>query len=84
MNKSARENLKDKIIIFKIIGMHCVSCAMNIDGNLEDTQGVTKAETNFAKSTTKVFFNSKKVMPERLKKIIEETGYSVIEKFNLG
>jgi copper chaperone CopZ len=72
-------NNLDEVVTFKIIGMHCVSCAMNIDGNLEDTYGVIKSETNFAKSTTKVFFDSKKINPERLKKIIEETGYSVTQ-----
>lgn len=72
----------DKVISFKIAGMHCVSCAMSIDGNLEDTYGVTKAETNFAKSITKVFFDSKKITPSRLKKIIEETGYSITETVN--
>lgn len=68
----------NKDITFKIIGMHCVSCAMNIDGNLEDTFGVIRSETNFAKSTTKVIFDSNKITPERLIKIIEETGYSII------
>lgn len=81
MDKFARNNLEE-VITFEITGMHCVSCAMNIDGNLEDTLGVIKAETNFAKSTTKVFFDSRKITSERLKKIIEETGYSVIKKFN--
>lgn len=81
MDKNIK-NSSDEVITFEITGMHCVSCAMNIDGNLEDNPGVTKAETNFAKSTTKVFFDSKKITTERLKKIIEETGYSVSEKFN--
>jgi len=32
-------------IKLKINGMHCVSCAMNIDGDLEDTEGVTKLQS---------------------------------------
>lgn len=77
MNKLSK-HIKEKIISFEIDGMHCVSCAMNIDGNLEDTPGVIKAETNFARSLTKVSFDSEEITSEELKKIIEETGYTVI------
>ena len=27
-------------LMFTIIGMHCSSCAMSIDGELEDTEGI--------------------------------------------
>lgn len=42
---------------FKIIGMHCTSCAMNIDGELEDTEGVKESKTSYAKQETEVTFN---------------------------
>ncbi len=41
----------NKKVIFKIQGMHCTSCAMNIDGELEDTEGIKEAKTNYAKTT---------------------------------
>jgi copper chaperone CopZ len=61
--------------IFKITGMHCGSCAMNIDGELEDTDGVTTAVTNYAKSQTEITYNTEKISPEQIISIIKKTGY---------
>ena len=34
---------------FSIKGMYCSACAMNIDGELEDTEGVEESNTNYVK-----------------------------------
>lgn len=62
---------------FKIVGMHCTSCAMNIDGELEDTEGVIEASTNYAKAHTEVKFDNEKISSEKLALIIEKVGYKV-------
>jgi len=64
--------------IFKIDGMHCTSCSLNIDGALEDTQGVKNATTSYAKSETKIKYNNSQVNEAELKKIIEKEGYKVV------
>ena len=66
-------------VIFKIDGMHCVSCGLNIDGELEDTTGVISASTNYARQVTEVEFDSSKVDTNTLKKTIQKLGYSVVE-----
>ncbi len=76
------KNFNGKSTIFEIKGMHCVSCAMNIDGLLEDTPGVIKAETNFAKSVTYVSYDKKIISTEKLKEIIKRFGYQVIITLN--
>jgi Cu+-exporting ATPase len=60
---------------FKISGMHCTSCAMNIDGELEDTKGIKESNTNYAKSQTEVEFDEKNIDQEKIIKIIQKTGY---------
>ena len=55
--------------------MHCTSCSLMIDGELEDTDGVIDAQTSYAKSLVKVSYDSKKVSPEKLKSVIEKLGY---------
>jgi len=61
---------------FKITGMHCTSCAMNIDGELEDTEGVKESNTNYAKQETEVEFDEKKVSEEKIAKVIKSVGYT--------
>ena len=64
-------------ITFKIGKMHCVSCGLNIDGALEDTEGVFSASTNYAKAQTVVEYDPKLVKEAKLKTVIEDEGYQV-------
>ncbi len=64
-----------KKVTLKIEGMHCTNCAMNIDGELEDTEGVIESNTNYAKQETDVEFDEKKINLEQIVGIIKKTGY---------
>jgi len=59
----------------KIEGMHCSSCAMNIDFDLEDLEGIKAAKTNYAKQESEVEFDEQKVKVEDIIKSVEKTGY---------
>lgn len=59
----------------KIDGMHCTSCSMNIDFDLEDLEGVKTAKTNYAKQESEVEFDQSKVDIKRILFTIEKTGY---------
>lgn len=48
-----------KKMILKILNMHCPSCAINIDGELEDLKGVISSSTSYAKSQTTVEYDEK-------------------------
>ncbi|EKE06060.1 MAG: hypothetical protein ACD_19C00092G0004 [uncultured bacterium] len=75
-----------KTVKLNIFGMHCTSCAMNIDGELEDTEGVKEAKTNYAKQVTEVTFEPDKVsvdqMISTIKKIDDNYDAEVAEKSN--
>jgi copper chaperone CopZ len=43
---------------------------MNIDGELEDTEGVKEAKTNYAKQVTEVTFDPEKVSIDKMISII--------------
>lgn len=60
---------------FKIIGMHCTSCAINIDGELEDTAGVKQSNTSYAKQQTEVEFDQNKIEAKKIIEIIKQVGY---------
>lgn len=64
-----------KTIKLKIEGMHCTSCAMSIDGDLEDyVKGVKNARTNYAKSETEVECEDQVTVNEIIDQITK-TGY---------
>ena len=69
-----------KKVLFKITGMHCTSCAFNIDGELEDTQGVKSASTSYAKQVTEVEYDAKKINEKKIIAIINNAGYTAEQK----
>lgn len=59
-----------------IFGMHCTSCAFNIDGELEDTEGVKESKTNYAKQQTEVTFDPEKISPDKIISTIKKLDES--------
>lgn len=55
--------------------MHCTSCAMNIDGELEDTEGVSKSQTSYAKLKTDVVYDPEKITEDQIIAIIKKLDY---------
>ena len=65
-------------IVLKIVGMHCTSCAINIDFELEDVDGVKEAKTHYAKQISQVIFDPQKVSHEKIVTIIKNLGYEAV------
>jgi Cu+-exporting ATPase len=64
-----------KTIKLNLEGLHCTSCIMNIEGELEDTPGIKKVKASFAKSEAEVTYDEALVSPERIVEIIKNLGY---------
>jgi len=62
---------------FKVAGMHCTSCALLIESDLEDA-GVT-AVCNYVKQTLTVEFDENKTDEAAIKKIVGKSGYQLSE-----
>lgn len=65
--------IKNKL---KIEGMHCTSCAMVIDMDLEDLEGVCSCKTSYAKAEAEVEFDSSKADLEKIIEAIKKSGYN--------
>ncbi len=62
---------------FQIQGMHCVGCAMTIDGALEDLPGVRSANTNYARQLLDIEYDERQVNDAEIVSAIHAAGYSV-------
>ena len=60
--------------IYKLSGMHCTSCAMVIEGELEDNLGV-RAACDWIKQIVEV---EGEVDEGKIRQIIEAQGYRVV------
>lgn len=64
-----------KKIKLKIDGMHCSSCALNIDFDLEDLEGIKSSQTSYAKSETNIEFDPTKISEKKILETIKKAGY---------
>lgn len=59
----------------KIDGMHCSSCAMTIDFDLEDINGIKSAKTSYAKQESEIEFDEEAVSVDVIIDTVKKTGY---------
>ncbi|HID72423.1 TPA: copper-translocating P-type ATPase, partial [Candidatus Micrarchaeota archaeon] len=64
--------MKKKIAVS---GMHCASCALNIEKRLKNTKGVKSAMVNFSTGTATVEFDEKVIAGEGVNRKIEDAGF---------
>jgi Cu+-exporting ATPase len=64
-------------ITIAISGMHCASCASNIEEALKRVKGVREVNVNFAVEKAFIDYDPVKTNPSILKGVIKKTGYKV-------
>ncbi len=74
--------MKAKKFSCNISGMHCASCAQTIEKNIKKQRGIISANVNFASEKATVEYDASKIDENKIKEIINNTGYKVIEKQN--
>ncbi|MFH1889986.1 MAG: heavy metal translocating P-type ATPase [Candidatus Kuenenbacteria bacterium] len=66
--------------ILQIFGMHCASCAANIENGLKKETGIKSADVNFASEKLYLEFDPVEISIARTQKIIEKLGYKAEEE----
>jgi Cu+-exporting ATPase len=64
----------------KISGMHCATCAINIEESLSQIKDVSKVQVNFGTDTAHVEFDPRKVSITDLEKAVKDVGYDVVNR----
>ncbi|MBU1327080.1 heavy metal translocating P-type ATPase [Patescibacteria group bacterium] len=65
-------------ISFPVVGMHCASCAKNIEKSLRSTPGVEAAAVNYGSEQATVDFDPSLISPISLISTIQNLGYKAI------
>ncbi|KKU14744.1 MAG: Copper-exporting ATPase [Microgenomates group bacterium GW2011_GWC2_45_8] len=75
-SKQTTRNQELTTLVLHLSGLHCSSCAVNIDLALEDLPGVI-AKTNYAKSETKIQYDPTQTTLDQIHFTIRDLGYSI-------
>ena len=62
---------------FQIEGMHCASCAVNIESSLKKLKGVEEANVNYALNRATVSFDEGEVEEGQFHDVVKKEGYKV-------
>lgn len=63
---------------FQIQGMHCVGCAMTLDGALEDLPGVRSASASYARQVVDVEYDETRLTEAQIVAAVEQAGYKAV------
>ncbi len=64
-------------ITLKLDGLHCVSCSLNIDGELGELKGVITSSTSYARQESVITYDPAQTDPKKFVLVIESLGYRV-------
>lgn len=80
-----QKNSQIETLSFHVSGMHCASCASNIQRSLRKTPGVEEANVNYANEQATVRFSSGQTTAQQLADAVKRTGYTAhIHEHNHG
>lgn len=63
---------------YRIDGMHCSNCAMNIEGIEDELAGIKQISASYQKALMVVEFDEDKVSEAQILAAVEKRGYQVI------
>ena len=58
-----------------IKGMHCNSCAMLIENELQEKTGIKKSSIDYASEKAEIEFDDKKISEQEITETIKKLGY---------
>jgi Cu+-exporting ATPase len=71
--------MSKKKVIFQIGGMHCTSCAKNIENSIKSLNGVYGVDVNFSASKASVEFDPLILRLSDIEKAVKDVGYRVLK-----
>ena len=66
-----------KTITLPLSGLHCASCAGNVEGALRAVPGITSVSVNLATEKASIEYDEAKTSPDRLVAAVRDAGYDV-------
>ncbi len=64
---------------FRVTGMQCPNCAMQIEGLEDDLEGIASIRASYPKAQAVIEFDESKIQLDRIFEAVERKGYSLEE-----
>jgi len=77
---STDETLPTDQVEFRVSGMSCASCVVNIESVLSDMAGVDRVDVSFGTERATVDFDPNQVTPTQLQAAVADAGYKLVRR----
>ena len=74
---NAGETSETRTVSYKINGFTCETCALGLEVLLRRQVGITRAKASYPERQVAITFNADLTNEESIRKVIEETGFTV-------
>jgi len=68
---------KDQIVIFRVRGFSCITCATGLDTMLCQQRGVASSKSTYPEGIVKVAFDPEQISTKQIAAFIAELGFTV-------
>lgn len=69
------DKTKKETVTINVTGMHCTSCALNIEKKLKGTDGVSQAQVNYSTGKANVEYEPDKIAKTDILDAVEDSGF---------
>ena len=77
---STAETVATEQVEFRVSGMSCASCVVNIESVLGEMPGVDRVDVSFGTERATVAFDPTQVTPAQLQSAVADAGYRLVER----
>jgi copper chaperone len=72
--------MKTEKVLYKIIGMYCITCKPIVEKQLKDVDAIKKIDIDYMTDSVIVEFDSSLITREEIKNRLEKSGYKFVRR----
>jgi copper chaperone len=73
-------SMKKEKVLYKIIGMYCITCKPIVEKQLKDVDAIKKIDIDYMTDSVIVEFDSSLITREEIKNRLEKSGYKFVRR----
>jgi copper chaperone len=70
--------MKTEKVLFKVVGMYCITCKPIVEKQLKNEEAVKKIDIDYMTDRIVVEFDSSMITKEEIKNKLEKSGYKFV------
>lgn len=70
--------MKTEKVLFKVVGMYCITCKPIVEKQLKDEEAIKKIDIDYMMDSVVIVFDPSLISKEEIKNRLEKSGYKFV------